>query len=145
MDTKEKINLLETAMQIKTRDNGQEFYCFTETVPEELKDLFISNYNVKDLDYQIFSTAIDTIVEAWANNEDSPTLLEEYIYDNYNDFASPYNADRLAYMDIHNEAEIVDIIKEYSCEYINEACAIWYDNQVKDAIMIILNRYILKD
>lgn len=132
-----KIDALEKSMKRSKRDDKTEFYHFTDTAPKELKDLFLEHYEVRDLDYEIFSTAIDTFIEAWNNNEDSPTLLDDYIDENYNDFSSPYNADRLAYLNVWNDSEIAEISKNYSCESVSLACAIWYDEQVKGAIRII--------
>jgi hypothetical protein len=131
-------DIFSKAMEIKKREDGTEFHCFSDEAPEELKDLFLRYYSVRDLDYEIFSVAIDTIVEAWNNNEDSPTLIREYIEENYNDFSSVYTADMLGYLNIWNHDEILENIKEMVCD-IPAACAYWYDSQVKSAINIILD------
>lgn len=136
MDYKTKLSQLEKAMEVKKRDNRSEFTCFTDTAPESLKDLFLEHYNVKDLDYQIFSQAIDIYLEAWNNNEDSPTLLLDYIEDNYNEIGSVYISDRLAYLDNFNQSEITEFVKSYDVD-IQDACAIWYNEQVHSAMHII--------
>lgn len=149
MKTKEKLALLEKAMEVKQRDDKTEFTCFSDIAPKELQSLFLEHYEVRDIDYVIFSKAIDTIIEAFENNENWDTSYKEmpileYIQENYNDFASPYNADRLAYLNIWNDSEIAEISKNYSCESISLACAIWYDEQVHAAVNIIINEYLLK-
>lgn len=134
--------MLEKSMEVKKREDGTEFTCFSDTATEELKDLYLEHYEVRDLAYKIFSTAIDTIIEAYENNEKSVNLL--YVLENYNDFASPYNADRLAYLNVWNDEDIARIFKDFSCESISMACAIWYDEQVKDAMVIIIREFLTK-
>ncbi len=131
-----KISQLGKSMEVKKRNDDTEFTCFTDEAPEDLKSLFLEHYKVKDLDYQIFSKAIDTYLEAWENNEDSPTLLIDYIEENYNDFSSVYTTDRLSYLDIFNQSEITEFVQSYKVD-IADACAMWYDEQVKGAISII--------
>lgn len=134
-----KIKALNNSMEEKERNNGEKFTCFSDSAPEELKNLFLTHYEVKDIDYKTFSKAIDTIIEVWENNENhEEESLKEYIDENYNDFASPYNAERLSYLDVWNDSEVSNIVKEYSCETISEACAIWFDRQVKEAANLIL-------
>jgi hypothetical protein len=140
----EKLPLLENAMEVKTRDDKTEFTCFSDSAPEELKSLFLEHYEVRDRDYEIFSRAIDTVIEASNNMEDTQTLSEEYIQENYNDFASPYNEDRLGYLTVYNDNEVMEIAKNYSCDFVSLACAIWYDEQVQNACYIIINKYLLK-
>ena len=138
-----KIALLEKAMEVKTRADGTEFTCFSDTAPEDLKDLFLEHYNVRDLDYKIFSNAIDIYIEAWNNNEGSPTLLMEYIQDNYNDIGSVYTSDRLEYIDAWNQDEISEFVQNYKCD-IPTGCAMWYDEQVQTAISSI-HGYVTKN
>ena len=83
MNNKEKIELLSKSMEVKKRADDTSFTCFSDTAPEELKDLYLEHYEVRDIEYEIFSKACDTVVEAWENNEDSPTLLLDYVQENY--------------------------------------------------------------
>lgn len=143
MTTKEKIFKLQNTMQVRKRLDSTEFTCFSDTAPEELKDLFLEHYEVRDLDYIIFSKAIDVIVETAEEGEDDLQNIIEQVQ-NTNDFASPYNTDRLAYLNIFNDDEITGVFKEYECMSVSQACAIWYDDQVHAAVEIIINEYILK-
>jgi len=140
--SQEKIDLLQNAMTTSERENGTEYTHFTDDAPQELKDVFLNEYNVRDIDYQIFSKACDTIVEAYSNNEEGTPFLKEYIQENYNDFASVYNADRLSYLNIWNDDEVSEIFKNYSCDTISTACATWYDEQVQNAITLIIDNYL---
>lgn len=143
MNYKTKLSQLEKAMEVKKRTDDTEYTCFTDEVPEELKNLFLEHYNVKNLDYQIFSNAIDIYLEAWENNEDSPTLLIDYIQENYNDIGSVYTSDRLAYLDNSNQDEISEFVQNYKTD-IGNACAIWYNEQVQSAVSII-HDYVTKN
>lgn len=138
MNKEEKYKAIENAMTIKKRDDDTEFYCFSDTAPEELKGIFLNSYNVRDLDYMIFSKACDYLSER---------TLEEIESEDFEvsdgEFSSVYNSDRLEYLNIWNDEEIADIFKDYSCDSISMACAYWFDNQVNEAISIIRD-YILK-
>lgn len=136
-----RVNSLTGSMELRKRDDGTEFYCFADKAPKELQDLFLKHYQVRDLDYQIFSTAIDTIIEAWEHIED-PAEFQDYTDDNYNEFASVYNEDRLTYLNVWNDGYIADIVKNNECESVSEACAYWYDGEVRSAIHIIISEYL---
>lgn len=134
-------------MEVKQRLDNTNFYCFSDNAPEELKDLFLEHYDIKDLDYQIFSKACDTISEVYEyqnNNDNKVYDFENYIQDNYNEFASVYTSDRIDYLDSSNDNEIAEIVINYKCESISFACAIWYDEQVQNAISLIINNYLNK-
>lgn len=140
---KKKIELLEKAMWVRNRDDDASFACFSDEAPEEFIDLFLKHYEVRDLDYAIFSDAIDAITESWNAVDGDLELLQEWIDDNQNEFASIYNADRLAYLNIWNDEEIATAFKEYDCDSVSMACACWYDNEVMGAIDIIINQYLI--
>lgn len=142
MTTTQKIKALENAMFQGTRDNGNKYYYFTENAKEKIKDIYckLTDNSLNDLDYEIFYKAINTVVEAYNNiGNDNIERLQEYVQDNYNDFASVYTNDRLTYLNIHNESEIVDILKDFSCDSISTACAIWYDRQIQNACSVIID------
>lgn len=128
-------------MTLSTRKDETEFYHFTDNAPKEIFDLFLEHYEVLDIYYEIFAKAIDTVVEAWNNNEESPKLLNEYIRENYSDFSSVYTAEQLSYLNIWNQEEVSDNVKELGCS-ISEACAYWYNNEVQNAIGIIVEKYL---
>lgn len=140
MNKQEKIAVLPKCMTVSKRDDGSEYTHFTDEAPEELKDLFLEHYNVKNLDYEIFSQACDIVAEVYqdypsikiANNE-----ATEEIYERASDCANIYTSERLAYLDNQNEDEISETMREYGEHSIATACAIWYDKQVEQAAFII--------
>ena len=142
MTIEKKVTALENAMQKSKRKDDTEFYHFSDNAPKELKDIFMEHYEVRDIDYEIFSQAIDTVREAWENNEESPTLLRDYIEENYSEFSSVYTSDLLGYLTIWNHEEVADNMKELGCS-IPEACAYWYDNEVKNACLVIVDDYLM--
>ncbi len=131
MTKQEKINLLPQLMTQKTRDDGTKFYCFTNKAPEEIKDIYFENYEVRDLDYQIFSEACDTVSDIYLQKQEGD--FEDQIYEN--EFASYMTGERLSYLNIWNEEEIGHHIMTRI--NISTACAIWYDDQVRSACRII--------
>lgn len=136
---KQRFEEINNAMTIKTRDDKTEFYCFSDKASETLKNLFLEHYEVRDLDYQIFSKACDYISE----RELSEILSDDFeLIDG--EFASYYYDERLSYLNIWNDEEISDYFKNYSCDSISMACAYWFDNQVNDAIYIIRDYIINK-
>ncbi len=142
MTKAEKIAGLGSYMTTSKRDDETVFNHFTETTPHELEDLFLEHYNVKDLDYEIFGRALDIVSEAYegkAHDEGSDGRVEEEIYDAASDSASVYTSDRLAYLDNQNEDEISKTMREYGETSIANACAIWYDRQVEQAAIIIID------
>ena len=136
MTKKEKFKIIDQVMTIKKRDDGTEFHCFSDKAPEDLKDLFLGSYEVRDLDYKIWHNACDII-----SGLEFETLKGENddsfdIYEIVDSEASPYNSDRLEYLNIWNEEEITEKVRDNDCN-ISEACAYWYDEQVRDVVSII--------
>lgn len=138
MTRQEKIAVLAKAMTRSKRDDESEFYHFTDEAPEELKDLFLEHYNVDDLDYETFDRACDIVREVY---DDKPEATDdeatEEIYERASDQASVYTADRLAYLNMRNEDEVSQTMREYGMTSIADACAAWYDRQVEQAAIII--------
>lgn len=123
----------------KTKDgqadpDGEVFNHFTDTAPQELRDLFLENFEVKDLDYAIFSRACDAVAETSLDD------LADYEFEG--EFASVYTFDRLQYLDNNNQSEISEFVQNYKVD-IATACAIWYDEQVNRACGLIRD-YILE-
>ena len=58
--------------------------------------------------------------------------------------ASIWNDDRLGYLNINNEQEIADKMKELSLDSISTACAVWYDDMVRSVMLSLLD-YINKN
>ncbi len=144
MNKEQKIASLANAMTCKTRDDGTEFYCFTDEAPQELRDLFLEHYTIRDVDYETFSDACRVIEEVYGEHTDKDGRfndidIEEAIYERSGDRASVYTSERLGYLNMWNEYEVSDIMSEYSAKSIANACAIWYDKQVEEQAMIIKN------
>jgi len=136
MTKKEKIESLESAMTHSMRDDGVRFYHFASDAPATLQRVYLDHYEVRDLDYQIFNEACDIVSEIY---ESDPTQeeAEQEIYEQASDTASIYTEDRLAYLNVFNEEDISDTMREYGIRSIADACAIWYDRQVEQAAILI--------
>jgi len=133
MNKKQKFEYVAKAMTQSEREDGTEFYHFTDEAPEEFVDLFLSHYEVRDLDYEIWNDAC-----IWISERDYKAFIKDDFEYNDMSFASVYNADRLAYLNVWNEDEIADYTKQ-GYGNISVACAYWYDNQVENAIYFIRN------
>lgn len=142
MTKKEKIKSLQNAMERSERNDHTEYTYFTDNAPEELRQLFLEHYEVRDVDYMTFSDACDIVSDIYQNSpEITEREAEEEIYEQASDSASVYTATRLEYLNIWNQDEVAEIFKEYGCEDIATACAVWYDRQVEQA-SIIINQWI---
>lgn len=139
MTKKEKIASLKSAMTTSKREGEEEsFYHFTNTAPKELIELFVENYSVKDLDYEIFSRACDIVSEVYSYKpEATDEQATDDIYEHSSESASVYTNGRLEYLNQWNEEEISQTMREYGEQSIAIACAIWYDRQVEQAAIII--------
>ena len=52
-----------------------------------------------------------------------------------------YTQDRLSYINIGNEEEIMDIIRDNGATSISEAAEYWYDQKVANVIDMIISRF----
>lgn len=141
MNKAQKIVSLANAMTCKTRDDGTEFYCFTDEAPQELRNLFLEHYTIRDVDYETFSDACRVVEEVYGetnNLVDGEDGIEDAIYERSVDRASVYTGARLGYLNVWNESEVSEIMKD-GYESIADACAVWYDRQVEAQAMIIKN------
>lgn len=139
MTKKEKIACLSEAMTTSKRDSDEEsFYHFTDKAPRKLKDLFLQQYDVQNLDYETFSHACDIVSEIYADKPNATDdEVTEDIYERSHDSASVYTSTRLSYLNNQNESDISELVKETSYNSIASACAIWYDKQVEQQAIII--------
>lgn len=138
MNRSQKIASLDKALIEKTRNDGTTFKCFSDEAPKELRDLFLEHYEVRDQDYEIFYSACIELSVIYADvkeNED----IEDAISERLVDLASIYNSDRIALLNVYNEEEIADIIRDFGSATVSEACAVWYDRAVEEAANIINN------
>lgn len=122
---------IENAMQPMKWDNGKEGYIISDNCAEPVKDILMTQIydenigGTHDLSFEICAKACDCITELDLNELDTEQNLYEF------ENSSIYNNERLAYLNNNNEQEIAEVMKEYGCESISQACAIWYDNQVR--------------
>ena len=126
-------------MMTQSERDGNEndtFYHFTDEAPEEIKNIFLKHFNVRDQDYMIFNHAIDTLIDIFPIEQRED--LEEQIEEWCSDIASYYTAERLELLNVWNEEEITEIVGDCNCS-ISEACAMWYDNQVRGAAQVIID------
>lgn len=142
MTTIEKFKSLPTAMTESTRGaakdgmlvpGGEKFIHFSDTAPRELQDVFLEHFEVRDIDYQIFSKACDTLAEVeYKDLRD----FEPYGESGTREWASIWNDDRIGYVTVHNEDEISSKVREYSID-ISAAAAMWFDEEVERAMAVI--------
>lgn len=123
---------------------GKVIYILDENIDKDIRaELFDIQNSLDegisfDLRYEIMARACDIIVDNAKTAEDLENLdLTEH------DSASVYTNARLAYLTSENQYDISDIMREYECEDIATACAIWYDNMVENAVRE-LKAFILK-
>lgn len=134
---KDKFALLDNAIELIKKDNGNEIYVLSSKLPEKEREELVSiAFNISettqgfDLPYEILNNAINFVSDMDMENQDWR--------DNAIEFASVYNAERLSYLNIWNKDEISSIVGEYQTD-ISGACAIWYDERVIEAIQMVLD------
>jgi len=142
MTPQEKLNALKTAYQLKTRNDGTEYYALNEG---PLRDALLEIQNnsnfvtgMHDLDYEIMARA------SWHLVDECDTLekLETFDYMESNtELASVYTNHRLNYLHQNNQDEISEIAKDCNCD-IATAAATWYESKIAEAIEA-LKAYIL--
>lgn len=126
-------------MDVSKRDDGETFTHFSDSAPEELKKLYLEQFEVRHIDYEIFSNAIDMLVDIYndeAQETDGNDFTIDAIYERSSGQASVYTAVRLSYLDIGNQEDIGSWVRANYTD-IADACAYWYDNQVEQAAFII--------
>ena len=90
-----------------------------------------------ELDYSIMNDACNYVSELEHKDLADPNW--DYLdHMDMGEFASVYTADRLSYLNIHNQDEVSQIMREYSLDDIQTACAVWYDRQVERAIGLLI-------
>jgi hypothetical protein len=146
MTKSQKINALAKAMRQSVRGaakdgmldpEGEKYYHFTDEAPKELQDIFIEHYEVRDVDYETFSAACDIVFDIYTSE---PTIskeeAEDDIYESASDSASVYTGERLSYLNVWNQDEVAEIVREHECD-IATGAAIWYDKQVEQEAILI--------
>lgn len=128
--------ILVDCIELAKRSDETEFYRMKEATPEHIEAalreaLFELNDDVNSLDltYQIANSALNVLYEV--EYKDLPAFD---VYEHDGEYASVYTADRLGYLNSANQQEISDKIREYDCDDIATAAAIWYDEKVKELV-----------
>lgn len=128
-DARESIVIINEALskedQEKVRDN------IVFAIHEEIGD------GSFEIAYEVANSACDIMAEIY--EDESIKDIDEAIYEQAGESANVYTAIRLSYLNIWNEEDISDYMKEYGETSISTACAIWYDKQVENACFIIKN------
>ena len=88
-----------------------------------------------DLGYEITAKALDIMAEVDFND-----LPRFDAFELEQDMASVYTAERLGYINVSNQSEISDVMRDYDAEDIATAAAIWYDDKVKNTAMTLRNK-----
>jgi hypothetical protein len=123
--------ILTDSIELRKKDNGNEYYCRKDNTPKYIETILTDTVfaidqecHSLDLAYTILNDVINELAEIELKD------LPEYdIYENQTEFASVYTATRLEYLNMWNNEEITQKVKECECD-IQTACAIWYDEQV---------------
>lgn len=139
MTKPEKIASLPIAITTSKRNDDTTYHHFSDSAPEELRDIFLEHYDVKDGDYERFGEACDLLAEIYNDNEqeqDGMSPIEEMIYERASEIASTYTAVRLEYLNHWNQEDITEYVKQMEVD-IATACAIWYDKEVENMCFII--------
>lgn len=118
----------------KNRNNEQIMF-YKDDISEELKTL-LSNIGYSldvnlDLSYQIMDTAISTLSDLDIDYIFSDRLD---LYADVDSRANVYTGIQLSYLNINNESEISDIMKDESIDSIAIACQAWYNSKVLEAL-----------
>ena len=145
----EKQNAIANCMEVKKWDNGKEGYIIKDNLKAENEELYNLLINiiyedniggVHDISYEITAKACGIIGDL------TPEEIEEDNDDHFYEMetASVWNSDRLSYLNVNNEQEIADKMKELSLDSISTACAVWYDDQVRSVVLSLID-YIKKN
>lgn len=139
--TKKDYETLVNCVEQRKRDNDDEFYCLKDNTPEDIKRLlqdavYENDQHDFDLNYEMLNDALNEL-----NEVEFEDLARYDVYDSESEFASVYTAVRLGYLSIWNQDEITEKLKECECD-IQTACAVWYDEQVKQLIQTIKDKII---
>lgn len=139
MTSQEKLKLIGNAYTVKKVDDSRErLYVHNEAQPAEFQEAIKKiQFKLNDetqafeLDYEIMNDACNIL---------SGLTLEEIktldVYEASHDSANVYTSTRLSYLNINNQEEISEILKEYGAD-ISDACAIWYEHKVSSALELL--------
>lgn len=147
MTQKEKHALLAKAYVTKeVSDDRKEIEVINDELPKEfseaIRDIQFKlneSTGIFELDYPIMSMACSLLADVGFEELKDTDLVELS-----NDCASVYTNTRLSYINVNNQQEISDVLREYGNDVdIATACAVWYERQVIIALDLLLD-FILK-
>lgn len=120
----EKYNQIANAFKIH---GEKEIYVFSDQVNDEVKeviqDIMYDNIRNFDLSYEVAGKACEYIASIPFEELQKVDIQEA-------EHASVYIATRLSYLNLNNQYDITEVLKECGCD-IQEACAIWFDRAVQ--------------
>lgn len=132
--------------ELKKRNDGTEYYAIAENCDEKLKNIYLSMIyddnigGTNDLSYRLIYDATAFFSNEITGDETKEEMLEAL--ENYQDFAPIWNSERLEMLNVNNEQDIADIMKEYEIENVSTACAVWYENTIKSIVNTIIDEYV---
>ena len=142
MINKKQFDELTQAIELRKRADDTDFYCYKDNLTIEiskgLRDVIFEidqECHNLDLSYKIANDALNALNALSEVDYEDLGDFDQYELDG--DFASVYTQTRLGYLNVWNEGDISDLVKEYG--NINTACAVWYDEQVRGAINLLLD------
>jgi hypothetical protein len=127
MNTKQKIKALGDAFTTMDTSDGKQIV-FSDGIDIDtsrvLSDMVHGLHVDMDTAYQIVCEACSEIA-----NADIEEIKDGYIC--ISDVASPYRAENLKLLSVHNHEEIAEIIRDHKAINVAQACAIWYEQKVE--------------
>jgi hypothetical protein len=112
----------------------------SDKTPEEVRDFLVkAQHDVVDI-FNLSYTIADSAASILSEIEQE----DVFDYQGYDmggdldeacsDVASVYTSERLSWLCVANESEISDLMSELEIKSISDACAVWYDQKVRQMI-----------
>lgn len=146
MDTKtKKLESIKNAYCLHKRGNEDIHILDTDKLDTATQNALLDIQRGLETDFDISYEIMADACDLFSDIETIEDLEDEASTDTANEAepSSVYIGVRLSYLSVNNQQEVSDIMKEYSTEDIATACAIWYDNKVREAYSV-LRDYILQ-
>lgn len=133
--TKKQYEELLNALETRTRDSGEEFVCTKD-------DISIKTYNtIRDVAFKLDNSDLDLTYDIlqsalWAMDDMTLTEFKNCdVYELDANYSSVYNYQRLKYINIHNQDEIAETVRDMGQDIVT-AAAYWYDCKVTEALLL---------
>jgi hypothetical protein len=134
MNKQQKYDAVVNAMTTRQREDKEIYTLKEDTAPEvakALRDVLYNSGEPLDLAYEMLNSAINELGNytlEQIENDDAECQLQEV------ETASVYTGVRLSYLNNANQTDISTIMKDYSLDDIATACAVYYDEKVREMI-----------